>query len=143
MTSRPRERLVSTAIELVRKHGVEGTGLAELLERSNTARRSIYQHFPKGKLELIEASTYAAGDWIRRTLQRLAHPLLGHDLPALVAYALMQNRTERIVTGLTEEASRIFHDLLFHTDSRRTLGERKEKGHANHFREEEVIHRGN
>jgi biopolymer transport protein ExbB/TolQ len=49
-------------------------------------------------------------------------------IPALVAYALFQNRTERLVSSLTDEASKIFHDLLFHTDSRRTLkGERKER----------------
>jgi biopolymer transport protein ExbB len=40
-------------------------------------------------------------------------------IPALVAYAIFQNRTERLTTALTEEASRIFHDLLFHVDSAR------------------------
>ncbi|MBY0515980.1 MAG: MotA/TolQ/ExbB proton channel family protein [Bacteriovoracaceae bacterium] len=38
-------------------------------------------------------------------------------IPALVAFALLQNRTDRIVSGLTEDASKIFHDLLFRTDS--------------------------
>lgn len=48
-------------------------------------------------------------------------------IPALVAYALMQNRTERIVSGITDEASKIFHDLLFHTDSRRMNNMKNEK----------------
>lgn len=34
-------------------------------------------------------------------------------IPALVAYAVFQNRTDRVVTELTQETSRIFHDLLF------------------------------
>jgi TetR/AcrR family transcriptional regulator, lmrAB and yxaGH operons repressor len=66
----PRARLVGAAIALVREKGVEGTGLAELLERSNTARRSLYQHFPGGKHELIGHSTRSAGRFIERALQR-------------------------------------------------------------------------
>lgn len=38
-------------------------------------------------------------------------------IPALVAYAVFQNRTDRIVTELTQETSRIFHDLLFLTET--------------------------
>jgi len=34
-------------------------------------------------------------------------------IPALVAYAVFQNKTDRIVTEITEETSSIFHDLLF------------------------------
>ncbi|TCJ29454.1 TetR/AcrR family transcriptional regulator [Nocardioides jejuensis] len=64
MAQGPRSRLISAAIELVREKGVEGTGLTELLERGCTARRSLYQHFPGGKHELIEASTLAAGRFI-------------------------------------------------------------------------------
>ncbi|MFC1474345.1 TetR/AcrR family transcriptional regulator [Rhodococcus qingshengii] len=57
----PRERLIKSAIDLVRERGVAGTGITELLEHSNTARRSIYMHFPRGKTELIEESTRTAG----------------------------------------------------------------------------------
>jgi biopolymer transport protein ExbB/TolQ len=38
-------------------------------------------------------------------------------IPALVAYALFQNRTDRLVSALTEEATQIFHDLLFLVES--------------------------
>jgi len=38
-------------------------------------------------------------------------------IPALVAYALFQNRTDRLVSALTEEATQIFHDLLFLLES--------------------------
>jgi hypothetical protein len=38
-------------------------------------------------------------------------------IPALVAYALFQNRTDRLVSALTEEATQIFHDLLFLCES--------------------------
>jgi biopolymer transport protein ExbB len=38
-------------------------------------------------------------------------------IPALVAYAIYQNRTDRIVGQLTEDSSKIFHDLLFRSES--------------------------
>ncbi|PIP93740.1 MAG: hypothetical protein COW00_07600 [Bdellovibrio sp. CG12_big_fil_rev_8_21_14_0_65_39_13] len=38
-------------------------------------------------------------------------------IPALVAFAIYQNRTEQIVTSLTEQASEIYHDFLFYTES--------------------------
>lgn len=63
-------------------------------------------------------------------------------IPALVAYALMQNKTERIVSSITDEASKIFHDFLFHTDSRRVNTERNEKMNASSS-EENTFQRSN
>ncbi|MFD4785360.1 TetR/AcrR family transcriptional regulator [Rhodococcus qingshengii] len=74
----PRERLIKSAIDLVRERGVAGTGITELLEHSNTARRSIYMHFPRGKAELIEESTLTAGQMMGSIL---AHYTSG-DNPA-------------------------------------------------------------
>lgn len=61
MNPGPRERLITGAIALVRERGVAGTGITELLARSDTARRSVYQNFPGGKGQLIEESTRVAG----------------------------------------------------------------------------------
>ncbi len=36
-------------------------------------------------------------------------------IPALVAYAIFQNRTDKLVGALTEATSQIYHDLLFLT----------------------------
>ncbi|SOJ56057.1 putative HTH-type transcriptional regulator [Mycobacterium simulans] len=63
-----RERLIESAIELLGRNGVSGTGLAELLEHSGTARRSVYVNFPGGKSELITEATLAAGRRIDSTL---------------------------------------------------------------------------
>lgn len=71
MVDGPRERLINSAIHLVRRNGLAGTGIAELLEHSKTARRSIYMHFPRGKDELIETSTRAAGTVMSATIARL------------------------------------------------------------------------
>lgn len=87
MSQGPRARLLGAAIALVREKGVEGTGLTELLERSNTARRSLYQHFPGGKHELIGHSTRAAGRFIERAL---AQGAAASGAPASLATILDQ-----------------------------------------------------
>lgn len=85
MSQGPRERLITAAVELVREHGVEGTGLSGILERSNTARRSVYQHFPGGKLELIDASTRTAGEWTLHTIRELGATMDASELlPAMI-----------------------------------------------------------
>lgn len=38
-------------------------------------------------------------------------------IPALVAYAIFQNRTDQLVSRLTEATTGIYHDLLFFTES--------------------------
>ena len=40
-------------------------------------------------------------------------------IPALIAFAVFQNRTDKIVAGLTETATQIYHDLLFFTEALR------------------------
>ncbi|WP_061001379.1 TetR/AcrR family transcriptional regulator [Mycolicibacterium mucogenicum] len=66
-----RDRLVVTAIDLIRRQGVSGTGLSQLLERSGTARRSLYLNFPGGKAELVADATVAAGNMLGDGIDRL------------------------------------------------------------------------
>ncbi|WP_084436885.1 TetR/AcrR family transcriptional regulator [Aldersonia kunmingensis] len=67
----PRERLIDGTIALVREQGVHGTGLAELLGRTNTSRNSLYQHFPAGKSELVAAATVVAGDRLSGIIDKI------------------------------------------------------------------------
>ena len=45
-------------------------------------------------------------------------------IPALVAYAIYQNRTDAIVGKLTEQSSEIYHDFLFYTENNKSEEER-------------------
>lgn len=76
----PRERLIASAIELMRERGVHATGLSDLLERSRTARGSIYQHFPSGKIQLMAQATLDAGRVITSSIDELARTLSTSDL---------------------------------------------------------------
>ncbi|WP_309234552.1 TetR/AcrR family transcriptional regulator [Nocardia sp. XZ_19_385] len=71
MPAGPRERLLESAIELVREQGVPGAGLAALLERSNASRNSLYQHFPSGKAELVAEATKVAGERMSAVFDRV------------------------------------------------------------------------
>lgn len=66
MASKARERLIASAIDLMRRRGVAGTGVTDLIARSGAARRSIYLHFPGGKDELIAEATGVSGRFIGR-----------------------------------------------------------------------------
>ena len=50
--SSAREDMLSAAVELFRARGYEGVGVAELLEKSNAPRGSLYFHFPGGKEQI-------------------------------------------------------------------------------------------
>ncbi len=67
-----KERLITSAVDLIRRNGVAGTGLALLLELSGTARRSLYLNFPGGKAELIAHATAVAGKVTGASIDRLA-----------------------------------------------------------------------
>ncbi|MFD4785369.1 TetR/AcrR family transcriptional regulator [Rhodococcus qingshengii] len=82
----PRDRLISTTIDLIRRCGVSGVTVTELLSQSDTARQSIYTHFPRGKNELIEVASRAAGMWITSTVEVLCSAPLAEALGAFVDY---------------------------------------------------------
>jgi len=66
---RVRDRLTSATATLMQRHGVAGTGIAEILATSGVTRRSIYLNFPGGKAELVAAATRSAGDEMTTTLR--------------------------------------------------------------------------
>jgi AcrR family transcriptional regulator len=87
MAADARRRLIESAIELIRRRGVAGTGVADLLEHSGTARQSIYKHFSGGKTELIEESVRTAGAWIEQMIEQMAETLSPQEmLQAFVEY---------------------------------------------------------
>lgn len=90
----PRERLIQSAIELMREYGVHATGLSDLLDRSNTARGSIYQHFPAGKTELMEQATLEAGRIITARIEELTQALPAEDVIRAFVGGWKQNLTD-------------------------------------------------
>jgi TetR/AcrR family transcriptional regulator, lmrAB and yxaGH operons repressor len=63
-----RDRLIISTIDLMRRHGVAGTGIAAILEHGNASRRSIYMNFPDGKTGLVREATHVAGAFIEQQI---------------------------------------------------------------------------
>lgn len=53
---------------------------------------------------------------ISEALNSTAFGLLA-AIPALIAYAIFQNKTDRIVAEVTEQSSELYHDILFYTEA--------------------------
>lgn len=66
-----RDQLTSATAELMRRYGVAGTGVADILKQSGVARRSIYLNFPGGKAELVCATTRTSGAAITTIMRKL------------------------------------------------------------------------
>ncbi|UFS96222.1 TetR/AcrR family transcriptional regulator [Nocardia huaxiensis] len=77
-----RDRLIDSAIALMRCKGIAGTGIAQLLEHSGISRRSVYLNFPGGKSELVAEATRTAGNTISALLRTAT---AGTDLATIIA----------------------------------------------------------
>ena len=66
------------------------------------------------------------GQGIAEALNSTAFGLVA-AIPALVAFAIFQNKTDALINELTEETSKIYHDLLFLTESKRMSVEENRK----------------
>ncbi|OZF04830.1 TetR/AcrR family transcriptional regulator [Rhodococcoides fascians] len=67
-----RDKLLLSTIDLMRRKGVVGTGVAEILEHGAVSRRSIYLHYPDGKSGLVAEATRLAGTYIEAQITAAA-----------------------------------------------------------------------
>lgn len=68
----PRERMVRAAAQLIRRQGVSGTGLREVIEQADAPRGSLQHYFPDGKTQLVsEALLMMGGVAARRVMRAL------------------------------------------------------------------------
>ncbi|HWC39307.1 MAG TPA: TetR/AcrR family transcriptional regulator [Acidimicrobiales bacterium] len=84
----PRERMVRSAAQLIRRKGVSGTGMREIVVEADAPRGSLQHYFPGGKDELVaEALLWMGGvaaRRVRRNLDRLDVPTPSALLAAIV-----------------------------------------------------------
>ena len=82
--------MVQTAAQLIRRQGVWGTGMREIVSAAEAPRGSLQHYFPGGKEELVgEALTWigeVAARRVRRARERLEQPTPSALLEALAAY---------------------------------------------------------
>lgn len=75
----PRQRLVSTAADLLRRRGLSSTSIRELSKHANAPLGSTYHYFPGGKPQLISEAVAQTGQHISKLLNKAlaAGPVAG------------------------------------------------------------------
>ncbi len=66
-----RDRLLDCAVDLLQRQGYHGTGLNELLERSEAPRGSLYHYFPGGKEQIGAEAIARAGAQVAAAIAHL------------------------------------------------------------------------
>jgi AcrR family transcriptional regulator len=86
--SKPRDRLVYSAAQLVRARGVSGVGVRDVIEHAGAPRGSFQHYFPAGKDQLVGEALQWSGDYaanhVRSYLGRARRPTPGGLLAHLV-----------------------------------------------------------
>src|SRR5580698_1524251 len=80
----PRERMVRSAAQLIRRKGVSGTGMREIVTEADAPRGSLQHYFPGGKEELVSDALLWMGDVAARRVQRCLSQLESRTPSALL-----------------------------------------------------------
>lgn len=67
----PRERMVASAMALICRQGVNGTGMRDVVAHADAPRGSLQHYFPEGKEQLVREALALAGHTAARTVGRL------------------------------------------------------------------------
>ncbi|MEV7427496.1 TetR/AcrR family transcriptional regulator [Streptomyces sp. NPDC091212] len=59
-----RDRMILSAVALLREYGASATSVDRVLAHSGAPRGSVYHHFPGGRTQLIDEAVVRAGDFI-------------------------------------------------------------------------------
>ena len=81
----PRERMVRSAGQLIRRKGVSGTGMREIVTEADAPRGSLQHYFPGGKEELVSDALLWMGDVAARRTKRCLSELKSRTPSALLA----------------------------------------------------------
>ena len=81
----PRERIVRSAAQLIRRKGVSATGMREIVAEADAPRGSLQHYFPGGKEELVSDALLWMGDVAARRIKRSLSELKSRTPSALPA----------------------------------------------------------
>jgi AcrR family transcriptional regulator len=81
----PRERMVHSAAQLIRRKGVSGTGMREIVTEAAAPRGSLQHYFPGGKEELVSDALLWMGGVAARRIERYLRTLQSRRPSALLA----------------------------------------------------------
>lgn len=86
----PRVRMVRAAAQLIRRQGVSGTGMREVVAAADAPRGSLGHYFPDGKTQLVSEALLMMGGFAARRVERaMAQP--GTSTPSGLLDALVED----------------------------------------------------
>ncbi|MTW09145.1 TetR family transcriptional regulator [Pseudoduganella eburnea] len=94
-----RQRILNAASARLRTHGIEQTGLRELMEQAGLTRGGFYFHFPNKDALVTEAITQAAGETADAYVSLADEAPAGRQLQALIEYYLSPAHRDHPATG--------------------------------------------
>ncbi|MDH6213101.1 TetR/AcrR family transcriptional regulator [Streptomyces pseudovenezuelae] len=107
----PRERMVFSAAQLIRRHGVGATGMREVAVHAGAPRGSLQHYFPGGKEQLVnEAVAWAgryAGRRVARFMEGMAEPTPGGLFAAMVRQWTDEYETAGLLAGCPVAAATV------------------------------------
>jgi AcrR family transcriptional regulator len=95
----PRERMVYSAVQLVRAKGPSATGVRDVVEHSGAPRGSFQHYFPGGKDQLVGEALLWAGDFAARWAATYSHTTSKPTPGGLFAHLVKQWKDEFTARG--------------------------------------------
>jgi AcrR family transcriptional regulator len=86
----PRERMVFSAAQLIRRDGVAATGLREIVAHADAPRGSLQHYFPGGKEQLVGEAIAWGGRYASRRVERIVASLRAPTPSRLFAAMVQQ-----------------------------------------------------
>ncbi|WP_234029441.1 TetR/AcrR family transcriptional regulator [Streptomyces sp. PsTaAH-124] len=95
----PRERMVFSAAQLIRRDGIAATGMRDVAAHAGAPRGSLQHYFPGGKEQLVDEAVAWAGQYAGRRVARFLAGLAEPAPSALFAAMVGQWTDEYEATG--------------------------------------------
>jgi AcrR family transcriptional regulator len=95
----PRDRMVFSAAQLIRRHGVTATGMREVAAHAQAPRGSLQHYFPGGKDQLMAEAALWAGRYAAKRIAKFVAALTEPSPGALFAAIVEQWREDLRANG--------------------------------------------
>ncbi|SEG95158.1 transcriptional regulator, TetR family [Actinacidiphila yanglinensis] len=107
----PRERMVFSAAQLIRRDGVNATGMREVAVHAGAPRGSLQHYFPGGKQQLVDEAVAWSGRYAARRIGRflaaLPEPSPSALFAAMVGQWIREYETEGFGAGCPVAAATV------------------------------------
>ncbi|WP_167105251.1 TetR/AcrR family transcriptional regulator [Mycobacterium sp. DL592] len=94
-----RQRIVYSAVQLLREQGVSGTGVRTIIERAEAPRGSFQHYFPGGKDQLVGEAVTWAGDFAAERVEGYLRTARRPTPAGLFGHMADQWKSEYIARG--------------------------------------------